>query len=43
VTTQRIAGIGGIDDDAAALEDVYSLLDQSGLRIVGMDIEELRH
>jgi hypothetical protein len=43
VAGQRIAGVGRHGDDAAALEQRRCLLQQPGLRIVGMDFEILGH
>ncbi|MNH46677.1 hypothetical protein D3C79_1095600 [compost metagenome] len=41
--TQRIGGIGGIDDHPARLDDLHGLLDQARLWIIRMYLEELTH
>jgi hypothetical protein len=41
-TTERVAGISGIDHDSALPHDLGGLTDQSRLRVFGMDGEKLR-
>ena len=43
MATERIAGVGGIDYQATAIDDGNCLLNQAPLRIVRMDFEELCH
>src|SRR3569623_3789774 len=41
--SQRITGIGRQRDDAAAIDNLNRLLDQSELRIIRMNLKELAH
>ena len=43
MSTERITGVGGINNQATAIDDCNCLLNQSPLRIVRMNFEELRH
>jgi hypothetical protein len=43
LTAQRVAGISGINDHAALLDDMHRLLDEPQLRIVEMNIKKLGH
>ena len=43
LATQRIAGIGGVNNHAAVAHDVGGLLNQAVLRIIGVDGEKLCH
>jgi len=43
LAAEGIAGVGGINDHAALLENLHDLLDQALLRVVAVDVEELGH
>jgi len=43
LATQRITGVGRIDDDAAVLDDLYRLTDQTGLGVFRMYVKMLTH
>jgi hypothetical protein len=43
VADQGVGRIGRNRGDASAVQDRRGLLDQSGLRIVGVDVKVLRH
>ena len=40
---ERVAGVGGVDDDSAVADDVRRLLNQAFLGVVGVDGEKLCH
>src|SRR5690606_25351267 len=43
LAAQRVGRIGRIGYDAAAADDFYSARDEAGLRVVGVNLEELAH
>ena len=43
LAAQGVAGVGGIDDDAAVLQDLHRLADEANLGIVGMYVKMLTH
>ena len=43
VTAKGVAGVGWINNQATLINNRYRLLDQSHLRVIGMNFEVLRH
>ncbi|MNT77648.1 hypothetical protein D3C71_1644060 [compost metagenome] len=41
--TQRVAGIGRIDDHPTFTQHIHRLVDQARLRVIWMDIKKLTH